>query len=288
MIRLSTTKDCWKNSCQGATAAAFAGTGAAGHFTDSAGLAHGVALYAGRVAGALFAVALLDAAIIGAFAVSLSSAYAIGDVLGLRHSLHRGVGQAKGFYAIYAALICAAAAIVLIPGSPLGLITEGVQVLAGLLLPVATVFLLLLCNDRAVLGPWVNSRKTNAFTGAVITVLITLSVVLTASVMFPGITAAQIVTIMAACAAAAAAAGGWLLVRGIRGTRRARRDDAALAVVAGGGPADRMMWRMPPLSELPTPVIAGARRAGLIALRCYLAVAMIMVIVKVVLMAVAH
>jgi len=117
--------------------------------------------------------------------------------------------------------------------------------------------------------------------------------VLTASVMFPGITAAQIVTIMAACAAAAAAAGGWLLVRGIRGTRRARRDDAALAVVAGGdgaagGPADRMMWRMPPLSELPTPVIAGARRAGLIALRCYLAVAMIMVIVKVVLMAVAH
>jgi len=35
-------------------------------------------------------------------------------------------------------------------------------------------------------------------------------------------------------------------------------------------------------------VIAGARRAGLIALRCYLAVAMIMVIVKVVLMAVAH
>ena len=125
-----------------------------------------------------------------------------------------------------------------------------------------------------------------------ITVLITLSVVLTASVMFPGITAAQIVTIMAACAATAAAAGGWLLVRGIRGTRRARRDDAAPAVVAGGygagDPADRMMWRMPPLSELPAPVIAGARRAGLIALRCYLAVAMIMVIVKVVLMAVAH
>ena len=277
----------------GATAAAFAGTRGAGNFTDSAGLAAGVAAYAGHLAGAVFAVALLDAAIIGAFAVSLSSAYAIGDVLGLKHSLHRGVGQAKGFYALYAGLICAAATIVLIPGSPLGLITEGVQVLAGVLLPAATVFLLMLCNDRAVLGPWVNSRKTNAFTGAVITVLITLSVVLTASVMFPAITAAQIVTIMAACAAAATAAGGWLLVRGMSGTRRARRDGAAPTVVAGGGgaagdPADRMMWRMPPLSELPAPVIAGARRAGLIALRCYLAVAMIMVIVKVVLMAVAH
>ena len=60
----------------------------------------------------------------------------------MKHSLHRGVGQAKGFYAVYAALICGAAAIVLIPGSPLGLITEGVQVLAGVLLPAATVFLL--------------------------------------------------------------------------------------------------------------------------------------------------
>src|SRR6516164_3001546 len=233
----------------GATAAAFAGTRGAGNFTDSAGLAAGVAAYAGHLAGAVFAVALLDAAIIGAFAVSLSSAYAIGDVLGLRHSLHRGVGQAKGFYAIYVALICGAATVVLIPGSPLGLITEGVQVLAGVLLPAATVFLLMLCNDRAVLGPWVNSRKTNAFTGAVITALITLSMVLTASVLFPGITAPQIEMIMAGCILAAA--GGWLLVRGIRGTRRARRDDAAPTVVADGGPADRMMWRMPPLSELP-------------------------------------
>jgi hypothetical protein len=270
----------------GATAAAFAGSGAAGHFTDSAELAHGVALYAGRVAGALFAVALLDAAIIGAFAVSLSSAYAIGDVLGMKHSLHRGVGQAKGFYALYAALICAAATIVLIPGSPLGLITEGVQVLAGVLLPAATVFLLMLCNDKAVLGPWVNTAKTNAFTSAVIAALVTLSIVLVASVMFPAITATQIIAIVAGCAAVAVTAVGWLGARGIQGIRRRGRsvprdaDDSAQA--------DRMMWRMPPLAELAVPKITGARRVGLIALRGYLAVAMVMVVLKVVLMAVAH
>ncbi len=122
----------------GVTAAAFAGTRGAGNFSDSAGLAHGIAAYAGHFAGVVFAIALLDASVIGAFAVSLSSAYAIGDVLGLNHSLHRGFGQAKGFYAVYAALVGGAAAIVLIPGSPLGLITEGVQVLAGVLLPSAT------------------------------------------------------------------------------------------------------------------------------------------------------
>jgi len=152
----------------GAMTAAFAGTAAAGHYTDAAGLASGLAAYAGEAAGALFAVALLDAAMIGAFAVSLSTAYALGDVLGLKHSLHRGARQAKGFYVMYAALIAGAATIVLIPGSPLGLLTEGVQVMAGVLLPSATVFLLLLCNDKAVLGPWVNGRWTNVFGAGVI------------------------------------------------------------------------------------------------------------------------
>jgi hypothetical protein len=237
----------------------------------------------------LFAVALLDASIIGAFAVSLSSAYAIGDVLGMKHSLHRGVGQAKGFYALYAALICAAATIVLIPGSPLGLITEGVQVLAGVLLPAATVFLLMLCNDKAVLGPWVNSAKTNAFTSAVIAALVTLSIVLVASVMFPAITATQIIAIVAGCAAVAVTAVGWLGIRGIQGIRRRGRSVPSDADDSdGSAKADRMMWRMPPLAELAVPKITGARRIGLIALRGYLAVAMVMVVLKVVLMAVAH
>ena len=264
----------------GTTAVAFAHSGVA--FTDSAGLARGIAAYAGHVAGALFAVALLDAAVIGAFAVSLSSAYAIGDVLGMKHSLHRGVGQAKGFYALYAALVGGAAVIVAIPGSPLGLITEGVQVLAGVLLPAATVFLLMLCNDKAVLGPWVNTLKTNVFTGGVIAVLITLSVVLTASVMFPAITARGIFAIMGGCAVAAAAAGCFaVLLR-----RRAARHRAAAGRAVA--PADKLAWRMPPLSELPAPAITGARRIGLIGLRAYLAVAMVMVIAKIVLLAIGN
>jgi Mn2+/Fe2+ NRAMP family transporter len=270
----------------GVTAAAF-GYGHGASFTDSAGLAHGIALYAGHLAGVIFAIALLDAAVIGAFAVSLSSAYAIGDVLGLNHSLHRGIGQAKGFYAVYAALICGAAAIVLIPGSPLGLITEGVQVLAGVLLPSATVFLLLLCNDREVLGPWANRRGTNAFTSTVIAILITLSIVLTASVIFPAITGTQILAIMAGCLAVSVVAGIWMLAH----RRHAAGTPAALAEVLAedtADVADRDTWRMPPLSELSAPVISRARKLGLTALRSYLAVAMIMVIVKIVETALGH
>ena len=261
----------------GAIAAAFAGSKAAGNFTDAAGLAHGLAAYAGRAAGVVFAVALLDAAIIGAFAVSLSSAYAIGDVLGLKHSLHRGFRQAKGFYVVYAALIGGAATIVLIPRAPLGLMTVGVQVLAGVLLPSATVFLLLLCNDRAVLGPWVNGRATNLFTSAVVAVLVTLSVVLTASVMFPAITGRQIMEIVMVCAAASALAGAWVLARAHR--------------ALGGVPVDRAgreNWRMPPLAMLSKPVLSTGRKLGLTALRAYLAIAMILVVVKLVQVAIGH
>ncbi len=219
----------------GAMTAAFAGTRQAGHFRDTAGLAAGLAAYAGKAAGALFAVALLDAAMIGAFAVSLSTAYALGDILGLKHSLHRGVKNAKGFYVMYAALIAGAATIVLIPGSPLGLFTEGVQVLAGVLLPSATVFLLMLCNDKAVLGPWVNGKVTNAFTGTVIGVLIMLSLILVAAVVFPHITAHQIIMIMAVCAGLALVAGLILLAR--RRTRTAATTAGATtagATTAGG------------------------------------------------------
>src|SRR5215469_1645572 len=271
----------------GATAAAFAGSRHV-PFTDSAGLASGLSAYAGHASGALFAVALLDASMIGAFAVSLSTAYAVGDVLGLKHSLHRGVKQAKGFYAMYAALIALAATIVLIPGSPLGLITVGVQVLAGVLLPSATVFLLLLCNDKEVLGPWVNGLRTNIAAGIVVGILVVLSAILMISVVFGRVSTGEIVGILAACVLAATATGGFLLVRRWRQRRAAPARRAtvgqvaagfAAGQVAAGGPAgqvaaagpagqvavpaarrseeraSRENWRMPPLAMLaPVPM----------------------------------
>ncbi|MDH6114802.1 NRAMP (natural resistance-associated macrophage protein)-like metal ion transporter [Kitasatospora sp. MAP12-15] len=257
----------------GASAAAFAGTDGFSHFTDAAGVAKGLEAHAGKLVGVLFAIALLDASIIGAFAVSLSTAYAIGDVFGIKHSLHRGVGNAKGFYAVYAALVAAAATIVLIPGSPLGLLTQGVQVLAGVLLPSASVFLLLLCNDKQVLGPWVNGPKINAFTSFVVGVLVTLSIILTASVLFPNITAAAILDIMAGCGVVGVLAAGYAFTR----KRTATMEDIDRT--------GRDSWRMPPLETLTKPAMSATRKVGMSALRGYLLVAMIMVIFKLVTLA---
>ena len=264
-------------------AAAFAGTPDAGQFSDAGGIATGLGTYVNRAAGVLFAVALIDASIIGASAVGLSTSYALGDVLGLRHSLHRSPSSAKGFYAIFTALLIGAAVIVIIPGSPLGLLTEGVQTLAGVLLPSATVFLLL-CNDREVLGPWVNGWKRNTFTSAVIAVLVMLSVVLTASVLFPEITSTAILTILALGLGLSIMTGLYLAIRR-RGNRALPDTTTQTAHAATAGTVDasaRSSWRMPPLAMLTRPTMSTGRRLGLTVLRGYLVLAVGMVIVRVV------
>src|SRR4029077_12666917 len=118
-------------------------TNSVGGFTDAGAIAHLLGQHSATLGG-FFAIVLMDASIIGAAAVTLATSYAFGDVFGLKHSLHRGFADAKQFYLSYSAMVAAAAAIVLIPGAPPGLITTAVQALAGLLLPSASVFLLLL------------------------------------------------------------------------------------------------------------------------------------------------
>jgi Mn2+/Fe2+ NRAMP family transporter len=255
-------------------AGTFAGHSEFGAFSDAGGVAVGLERYAGKVPAVLFALALLDACIIGAAAVSLSTAYAIGDVLDLRHSLHRKPTEAKAFYGVYCGLIALAAALVLTPGTPLGLLTNAVQTLAGVLLPSATVFLLLLCTDAAVLGPWVNTRGLNLFTGAVIAVLVILSVVLTASVLYPEIRGETIIAVLVSGGLAALVI---YLVVGIRPTDRAS--------VAPARQSRRDTWRMPPLAKLPPRQLTTANRVWLLVLRAYLIVAAGLVLVRIVTLA---
>ena len=84
------------------------------------GVAHGLERIVGHGTGPLFALVLLNASIIGAAAVTLSTSYAFGDVFGMRHSLHRSFADAKQFYVLFTALVLCAAGIVLIPRRPWG------------------------------------------------------------------------------------------------------------------------------------------------------------------------
>jgi hypothetical protein len=281
----------------------FAGTNLVGRFTDAAGVAAGLRQHAGHTVGAIFAIILLDASLIGANAVGLATTYTLGDVMRKRHSLHWKISQAPMFYLAYAGLIGLSATVVLIPGAPLGLITQGVQALAGVLLPSATVFLVLLCNDKAVLGPWVNTLRQNIVAGAIVWALVLLSLSLTAATFFPDLSTSTL-EIGFAVGAGVGVLGGLCLV--VAGRIAARRRAAATATALGGldpeevedldedahealtraerkalREQDRMTWRTPALDTLTRPAFSPLRKAGMLTLRIYLALAVALVIVKI-------
>jgi hypothetical protein len=226
------------------------------------------------VLGSIFALLLLDASIIGACAVTLSTSYAFGDVFGLRHSLHRPFREARVFYGTFSGLVGLAAIIVMIPNAPLGLITTAVQALAGVLLPSATVFLVLLCNDREVLGPWVNSLWLNVVATVIVSVLLELSLILVVTTLLPGLDAGLItVGLSVVVAVALAASGVWL---------RTHPSPPQPSVPQ----RDKETWRMPPLALLNRPEWSPGRKVAILALRGYLVVAVALLVVKAVQLAV--
>ncbi|MGO9077801.1 MAG: NRAMP family divalent metal transporter [Streptosporangiaceae bacterium] len=250
------------------------GTHLIGHFTSALGVANALGAKSGTLGG-LFAIVLLDASIIGAAAVTLSTSYAFGDVFGIKHSLHRKFSDAKPFYASYAAMIAVAAGIVLIPGAPLGLLTTAVQALAGVLLPSASVFLLLLCNDREVLGPWMNPRWLNVLAAVIIGVLLVLSGTLVVSTLFPALNASAVAVWLAvAFVAGAAALGGWLMIA--RSRRPAGVPHPAMTMSA----AERTNWRMPPLALLKPVSWSAGTKMGVLVLRGYLVISVLLLVVK--------
>ncbi|CPR12943.1 divalent cation-transport integral membrane protein [Mycobacterium bohemicum DSM 44277] len=280
------------------------GTADAGRFTDAGAVATALSQHLGSSLGILFAVILLDASLIGANAIGLATTYAIGDAMGRRHSLHWKVSEAPLFYGGYAALLAVSAAVGFSPDRVLGLVTQGVQALAGVLLPSATVFLVLLCNDRAVLGPWVNTVRQNIVAWITVWSLVLLSLALTATTFFPGLSTGAIEAGLAGGAVIGIAGGAAAIVAGRRHSDR--RDAQTLVGALGGGldpgevdeiddaplltPAerravlrqDRLAWQTPDLPGLARPAMSPIRRAGLLILRGYLVVAAVFVIVKII------
>ena len=253
-----------------ATASAFMGTKDYGNFDNALTAATGLKTHVGPWVGAIFALLLFDASIVGGSAVTLATSYAFGDVFGLHHSLHRRVSEAKVFYGSYAGMVALAAVITLIPNAPLGLITTAVQALAGILLPSATVFLVLLCNDKEVLGPWVNKPWLNIVATLIVSVLLMLSLILVITTLLPQLDTRVLVLVLGsfdAVAVAAASVWMWLSARTAPPEPEMSR-------------ADKENWRMPALALLQRPAWSQGRRFGMLAMRGYLVIAVILLIVK--------
>ncbi len=252
-----------------AAASAFAGTHLTGHSSDAYAIARGFQHFIGPAAGAIFAVILLEAAILGAVTVTVSTSYALGDLFGLTSTLNARIRDAKGFYGSYAAMAVVAAGIVLIPNLPLGIVNLGVQVLAGILLPSALGFLVLLCNDRELLGPWVNSPWLNTLAALIVGLLLALSLVLTVGTIFPTVDIAMVTL-----------ATGALVVLAVLVVAVSQRKRAGRWRAEPGDLESRKDWLTPRDVLLRRPPMSRGRKTVLGVLRVYLVLAMLLMIVS--------
>ncbi|HUY07744.1 MAG TPA: NRAMP family divalent metal transporter [Acidimicrobiales bacterium] len=242
-----------------------------GHFVNGLAVAKGLDQTLGNSAGALFALVLLNASMVGAASVTLTTAYAFGDIKGARSSLDRSFSDARQFYVIFAILVVLAAGIVLLPHAPLGLFVLAVQAFAGILLPTTMIFALLLCNDREVLGPWVNRPWLNVVAGLVITILLGMSAILMITTVFSNVSAGILLVVLIV-AAVGGVAVGILLARSSIADERMNPQLRARP--------ERERWQMPAAALLKPARLSRGRRAVLFGLFIYLVIGVGLLLTK--------
>ena len=115
----------------------------------------------GNAVGTLFALGLIEAGAVAVLTISASTGYAVGECVGAPHSLNNSARGAALFYGANLGAAAIAAAIILIPGAPLLSIALNANVLATVLLPVTLVFMIMLANDRELMGRWANGVINN-------------------------------------------------------------------------------------------------------------------------------
>lgn len=133
---------------------------------------------AGRFAAILFGVGLVGASVLAGSVVPLSTAYAVTEAFGWERGVDRGAGEAPVFFGIFTGLIVIGAAAVLVPGLPLVTTILVSQDINGLILPAVLIYMLILINDRRLMGRYRNNMVANAIAGVTAGALILLTALL--------------------------------------------------------------------------------------------------------------
>ncbi len=146
--------------------------------TSAEQAAASLAPVAGAYASTLFAIGLFGASLLAASVLPLTAAYAITEAFGWERGIDRSWTEAPAFNAVYTFVIFVGAAFVLLPNAPLIQLMVLSQTIGGILLPFMLVFMVLLINDRRIMGRHVNKRWQNVLAWGTIVTVIVLTVML--------------------------------------------------------------------------------------------------------------
>ena len=146
------------------------------HTASDAALA--LAPLAGKYCSALFAFGLLNASLFAASILPLSTAYVVCEGMGWEEGVNKKFSEAPQFYGLYSLLIFAGAGLILLPKLPLFLIMFVSQILNGVLLPFILIFILIIINDKKIMGEYTNKRGFNIIIWVTTIIMIGLSIFL--------------------------------------------------------------------------------------------------------------
>jgi Mn2+/Fe2+ NRAMP family transporter len=153
---------------------------------SGAGFATALERVAGYPVAAVFSLGLIEAGALAGLTISASTGYAVGESISGGHSFNRRLRDAPLFYALIVGATAVAGAIVLIPHAPLLAIALNANLFATALLPTGLVFLLLMANDRELMGNRANGRVANV---AAIVVIVGVAIAATAYAVVASISA---------------------------------------------------------------------------------------------------
>ncbi len=154
---------------------------------DVGDVAVALAPLAGKFSALLFALGLLNAAVFTASILPLSTAYYVCEAFGFERGVDNSFSEAPVFYGLYLALIVIGVGAVILPGAPLLAIIFYSQVLNGMLLPLVLVLMLLLINNKRLMGSWTNGPLFNIIAWTTTVVVGALTVVFTLQTIFPSL-----------------------------------------------------------------------------------------------------
>jgi Mn2+/Fe2+ NRAMP family transporter len=151
-----------------ATAPLFEAKADVSRFASGADFATALQPLIGTTGATLFALGIIEAGLVAAMTISTSSSYSLAETFSARHSLNLDFSSGRVFYGSAIVSTLLAGAIVLIPGAPLLAMTLTVNVIATLLMAPALLLLLLLANDREIMGDLANGRLANLAGGTIV------------------------------------------------------------------------------------------------------------------------
>ncbi len=140
----------------------------------------------GQYASSLFAFGLFNASLFGACILPLSTAFYICEGMGWESGVDKDFRKAPQFFWLFTIIIVISALIILIPNAPLIFIMYISQVVNGVVLPFVLIFMLLLINDKRLMGSYVNGPVLNSITWVTVVIMVLLTLLMTFDLILPG------------------------------------------------------------------------------------------------------